>query len=118
VYSEDEMAQATNPLVGLEPPKKKDLPAPQVEHGAPISPIVDALVPTSPETPENGSNQDTEIPVLSNPPTLEETVAKQQAAMPQKQSGLQTARSSGNSVAEMRGKIKVMQERAKKQSAE
>ncbi len=116
IYSEDEMAQSQNPVADLPTPTK--FVKPQVEHGAPVEAVVETEPKPEPSTKEDNSttkpsNTVEGLPTPQKPPTIEETVAKQQAAMPQKPSGMEAAKKSGNSIAEIRGKIKSMQERAK-----
>lgn len=87
VYAEEEMGQSTNILSGLEAPKKKEQI--KVEHGAP-----DHVEP------------------LTEPLNLPEPVGK----MPEKVSSVEQAGKIGNSIVDVRAKIKSMQDRARKES--
>lgn len=109
IVSEDEMGQASNILAGIPAPVKK--PNIQVEQGAPVEARTILVDETPKDAPVEVGIVDT--PPAPKPPTIEETVAKQAAAMPTKQAGAPIAK---NSIVEVRAKIKSMQERAKNEN--
>lgn len=103
VYSEDEMGQTTNILADIPAPIKK--PDIRVEQGAPAEMKIPEAEVINPKKETAAS-----APSLKTPPTLEETVAKLEAAMPLKKTAEPVV---NNAIVEVRAKIKAMQEKAR-----